>query len=89
MANLEGGSKDQIHVVNTFQKEVESLEKSFKEMLQTIQDSKSNSPEATLQHILLLDHAVDQATVKVGEDFASLAKMFEAASEKCIWLKSC
>ncbi len=66
----EAGSPDseQIHVVNSFQKEVESLERSFKEMLQTLQEGERESPQATLQHVLLLDHGVEQASVRRSND---------------------
>ena len=82
MPNSEVINKDRIHVINTFQKEVESLESSFKEMLQTLQERENDSPEATLQHILLLDHAVDQASVRVDDFAASPGKVSKAAFER-------
>ena len=63
MAETETLETDQVQVVHSYQKEIESLEESFKEMLQTIQEGQSDNPQVTLQHMLLLDHGTEQATV--------------------------
>lgn len=70
MEDLPKLGDDQIHVVNSFSKEVESLERTFQQMLQTLQEGRSDSPQATLQHMLLLDHGVDQAKVRLGDLFS-------------------
>lgn len=65
MAEAESLGTDQVQVVHSYQKEIDSLEESFKEMLQTVQEGQSDSPQSTLQHMLLLDHGAEQAAVRL------------------------
>ena len=54
---------DHIQTVIAFRKEIESLEKLFQDMLNVLQDDMVEG-EPPLQHILLLDHGVEQASVR-------------------------